>query len=95
MSYRDVNEKIFNKLNELELKKVGKQIEKLYPEVVLRAFPQNKILNANQAVTQLQKETNLDENTIRNCLSELIERKELIPSKDSKRNLYLSKMKQL
>ena len=55
MNSQDINEKIFNKLNELELKKLGKPIEKSYPEVVLRAFPQTKILNAKQAITHRKK----------------------------------------
>ena len=46
---------------------MGKKIEKSYPEFVRRAFPKDKILNANQAVTHLQKETKLDESIVRNC----------------------------
>ena len=36
---RDINEKIFEKLNEIEHKKMGKRIEQSYPEVIKRAFP--------------------------------------------------------
>ena len=92
---QDVNEKIFEKLNEIEQKKIGKQIEKSYPEVVRRAFPKDKILNANEAVSYLKKETRLDEGVIRNSLGELLEKKEIIPSRDTRGRLHLSKMKKL
>jgi hypothetical protein len=95
LSHQDINEKVFERLNEIELKKVGKQIEKSYPNFVLRAFPKDKILNASQAVTYLKKETNLNEGVVRNCLADLIDKKELIPSRDSRGRLHLSKMKKL
>jgi len=59
------------------------------------AFPKDQILNANQAVTQLGKTTNLDEGVIRNCLGDLIEKKEIIPSRGTQGRLHLSKMKKL
>ena len=33
--------KEFDGLNKIELKKMGKKIEKSYPKIVLSAFPQN------------------------------------------------------
>ena len=42
---QDINEKIFEKLNEIERKKMGIKIERQYPEVIKRAFP-NGILKA-------------------------------------------------
>ena len=74
---------------------MGKKIEKKYPEIVRRAFPKDKILNAGEAVTHLQKETKLDEKIVRNCLADLIDKKEIIPSRDTRGNLFLSKMKKL
>jgi hypothetical protein len=90
----EINDKVFSKLNDIELIKMGKKIEEKYPYVVLNAFP-DKILNVDEAISHLMKATNLDESVIRNCLSELIDRKELIPSKDSKGNLFLSKMRKI
>ena len=90
-----VDQRVFDKLNEIELRKKGKQAEKLYPEVIKRAFPNDQILNANQAVKDLIKATNLDESVVRNCLAELIDQKEFIPSWDSKGRLHLAKMKKM
>lgn len=73
---------------------MGKKIEEKYPDVVLNAFP-DKILNVDEAISHLMKATDLDESVIRNCLSELIDRKKLIPSKDTRGNLFLSKMRKL
>ena len=89
-----MNDRVFSALNDIELIKMGKKAEEKYPDVVLAAFP-DKIVNVNEAISHLMKATSLDENIVRNCLSELIDRKELIPSKDSKGNLFLSKMKKL
>ena len=74
---------------------MGKKVEKSYPEVVRRAFPKDKILNAGEAVTHLRKVTSLEEGVIRNCLADLIDKKEIIPSRDTRGRLYLSKMKKL
>jgi hypothetical protein len=92
---RDVNEAVFEKLDQIDLKKMGKQIQKFYPEVVKRAFPKDKILTASEAVTHLCKVTRLDEGVIRNCLSELIDKKDIIPSRDTRERLHLSLMKKL
>ena len=94
MNNYEINDKIFSKLNDIEIGKMANKVEERYPEVVKRAFP-DKIVKVNEAISHLMKTTNLDENVIRNCLTELIDRKELIPSKDSKGNLFLSKMKKL
>ena len=91
----DINQRVFDRLDQIDLRKKGKQVEKLYPEVVKRAFPNDQILNANQTVKHLQKTTNLDEGVIRGCLADLIEKNELIPSKDSKGNLHLAKMRKM
>lgn len=91
----DINQRVFEKLNEIERKKIGKRIEKCYPQYVLRSFPDNQIMNANQAISYLENKTNLDQVIIRNCLSELISRKELIPAKDTCGRLHLSKMKKI
>lgn len=91
----DINQRVFDKLNEIERKKMGIKIERQYPEVIKRAFPNDQILNANQAVKDLMKATNLDESVVRNCLAELIDQKEFVPSWDSKGSLHLAKMKKL
>ena len=92
---QDINEKIFDKLSEIELKKKGKQVEKLYPEVIKRAFPNDQIVNEYQAVKHLREATNLEENVIREGLSNLIGSNDLIPSKDSRGRLHLAKFKKL
>ena len=91
----NINQRVFDKLNEIELTKKGKQAEKLYPEVIKRAFPNGQILKANHAVKDLMKTTNLDESIVRNCLAELIDQKEVVPSWDSKGSLHLAKMKKI
>ena len=63
----NINQRVFDKLDDIDLRKKTKQVEKLYPEAVKRAFPKDKILNAGEAVTHLQKETKLDESIVRNC----------------------------
>jgi hypothetical protein len=93
MSFRDVNEKVFNKLNELELKKVEKKINQSYPELIFRSFPDSEILREDQAIKHLERTTNLDQNIIVDSLNELIGNKKLIVAKDSKYRTYLRKLK--
>ena len=92
---QDINSKVFEKLDELEVKRMGKRIEKSYPTVIKKAFPNDQILESNQAVRHLKKTTNLDEVVIRQCLADLIEKNELIPSKDSRGQLHLAKMRKM
>ena len=92
---QDINSKVFKKLDDLEIKKMEKRIEKSYPEIVRRAFPKDKILNAGEAVTHLRKVTSLEEGVIRNCLADLIGKKEIISSRDTKGRLHLAKLKKL
>lgn len=92
---QDINSKVFEKLEELEVKRMGKRIEKSYPTVIKRAFPNDQILESNQAVKHLKKTTNLDEGVIRGCLADLIGTNDLIPSKDSKGQLHLAKMRKI
>ena len=94
MTNYEINDKIFSKLNDLEIAKMGEKAEAKYPDVVFNAFP-DKIVNVDEAITHLIKVTGLDESLIRKCLAELVDRKQLIPSKDSKGNLFLSKMRKL
>ena len=63
--------------------------------MIFQAFPDKKILNENQTVTHLKKATDLDEVTIRQCLADLIGTNELIPTKDSRGNLHLAKMRKM
>jgi len=93
LSFRDVNEKVFNKLNELELKKVEKKINQSYPELIFRSFPDSDILREDKAITHLEKTTGLDQKTIIDSVQELKESKRLIVAKDSKYRTYLSKLK--
>ena len=59
MNY-EINDKIFSKLSEIELIKMGKKAEEKYPDVVKNAFP-DKILNVNEAISYLIKTTDLGE----------------------------------
>jgi hypothetical protein len=93
MSYRDVNEKIFSKLDELELKKVEKKINQSYPELIIRSFPDSEILREDKAIAHLEKITGLHQNIIAHSLNELISQKKLIPAFDTKQRLHLRKLK--
>ncbi|MGZ5551310.1 MAG: hypothetical protein ACXWE7_11045 [Nitrososphaeraceae archaeon] len=93
MSYRDINEKVFEKLNELERTKLGKKAEALRPEQIFRIFPNDQILTEDKAVSFLQKETSLDESTIVTSINKLIKDKKIITAFDRKGKLHLRKMK--
>ena len=78
MSYRDINEKVFESLNEIELQKLGKKAESLRPEQILKVFPNDQIMQEDKAISFLEKETSLDQATIIKSISKLIKDKKLI-----------------
>jgi hypothetical protein len=93
MNY-EINDKIFSILNDIELDKMGKRAKKLHPEVCLRAFPENDILNRPEAVRYLRSKTSLDENTIDESLDKLVADKKLITAR-TPNGLYLRKMRKI
>ena len=93
MNY-EINDKIFSALNEIELKKLGKRAKDLQPEVCLRSFPENDILNHREAINHIRSRTNLDEATIEGSLEKLVSEKKLITARTPK-GLYLRKMRKL
>ena len=93
MNY-EINDKIFSALNEIELKKMAKRATNLQPEICLRSFPENDILNHREAVLHLKSKTNLDDNTIEESLDKLISENKLITARTPK-GLYLRKMRKL
>jgi hypothetical protein len=88
-----VNEKVFNKLNDIELEKVGRKIKDSYPEMIFRSFPDSQILREDKAISHLEKATGLDHNTIIHSVKELVSQNKLIVAKDSKYRTYFSKLK--
>jgi len=92
---QEINEKIFDKLNEIELKKFSKKVDLKRPEQVLNSFPSTEILPEEKAILHLKKETDLDEGTIISSLKILIKDKKIITASDSKGRIYFSKMRKL
>ena len=95
MSYRDINEKVFERLNDLERNKLGKKVEALRPEQIFRIFPNDQILSEDKAVSFLQKETSLDESTIVTSINKLIKDKKIITAFDRKGKVHSRTMKKL
>jgi hypothetical protein len=92
MSGRNIHEKVFESLNEIERRKLGKKIDKeLIPEIIFTTFPDNDILNEQQAISHLEKKTGLDQNVIAHSINELISQKKLITAFDTKNRLHLRK----
>lgn len=94
MSYRDINEKVFERLNDLERNKLGKKVEALRPEQIFRIFPNDQVLSEDKAVSFLQ-ETSLDESTIVTSINKLIKDKKIITAFDRKGKVHSRKMKKL
>jgi hypothetical protein len=90
----EINDKVFSKLNDIELKKMGRLATNLQPEICLRSFPENDILNHKEAISHIRSKTNLDEATIEESLDKLISEKKIITARTSK-GLYLRKMQKL
>ena len=69
---------------------MGKRAKDLQPEVCLRSFPENDILNHREAISHLKIKTSLDEDTIEESLDKLISEKKIITARTPK-GLYLQK----
>jgi hypothetical protein len=93
MNYES-NDKIFSKLNQIEVDKIGKRVMSLQPEICFRSFPENDILNHREAVLHLRSKTNLDENTIEQSLDKLISEKKIITARTPK-GLRVRKIRKL
>lgn len=95
MSYggQGVNEKAFERLDEIERKKIEKSIDENRPNQVMKEFPDDKILSEDQAGNLLVKETGLDEATVISSIIKLIKEHKLITSYDTKNRLHIQKMK--
>ena len=93
MNYES-NDKIFSKLNQIEVYKIGKRVMSLQPEICFPSIPENDILNHREAVLHLRSKTNLDENTIEQSLDKLISEKKIITARTPK-GLHVRKIRKL
>ena len=73
---------------------MGKRATNLQPEVVLKNFPTDDILNHKEAISHIRRKTSLDEDTIEKSIDKLIAEKKLITARTPK-GLYLRKMRKL
>ena len=90
MNY-EINDKIFSKLNEIEIKKFAKKIDENQPNQIYKTFPNDKILSEDSAITYLTKSTGLDEPTVINAVNTLIKDRKLITATDRHNKLHLRK----
>jgi hypothetical protein len=91
----EINEKVFSKLNEIEIKKFAKKADQAQPKNVLNIFPEDRIMTDKEAVKYIKSKTFLDEDVIVNSLNTLLQDKKLIGVYDRKQNLHLRKMRRL
>lgn len=93
MSYgQDINDKLFNRFDQLERKKFEKKIDENRPDQIYQAFPSSeKILSEDQAVNLLIKETGLDESTVIRSINQLIKDRKFVTAYDTKNRLHLRK----
>lgn len=92
MSYgQDINDKLFNRFDQIERKKFEKKIDENIPNQIFSSFPDDKILEENTAISFLTKSTGLDEDTIIRSVNELIKSKKLITAQDRQNRLHLRK----
>jgi hypothetical protein len=73
---------------------MGKRVTALQPEICLRSFPENDILNHREAINHIRNKTSLDEATIEQSLDKLVSEKKIITARTPK-GLFLRKMRKL
>ena len=86
-----INDKIFTRLNEIEVEKLSKKIEDNRPKQILSVFPENQTLTDKEAIKYIKSKTGLDDNTIIHSFNSLLENKKLISVYDRKNELHLTK----
>ena len=86
-----INDKIFTRLNEIELEKLSKKIEDNRPKQILSVFPENQTLTDKEAIKYIKSKTGLDDNTIIHSFNSLLENKKLISVYDRKNELHFTK----
>lgn len=86
-----INDKIFTRLNEIEVEKLSKKIDDNRPKQILSVFPENQTLTDKEAIKYIKSKTGLDDNTIIHSFNSLLENKKLISVYDRKNELHLTK----
>ena len=86
-----INDKIFTRLNEIEVEKLSKKIDDNRPKQILSVFPENQTLSDKEAIKYIKSKTGLDDNTIIHSFNSLLENKKLISVYDRKNELHLTK----
>lgn len=86
-----INDKIFTRLNEIDVEKLSKKIDDNRPKQILSVFPENQTLTDKEAIKYIKSKTGLDDNTIIHSFNSLLENKKLISVYDRKNELHLTK----
>lgn len=86
-----INDKIFTRLNEIEVEILSKKIDDNRPKQILSVFPENQTLTDKEAIKYIKSKTGLDDNTIIHSFNSLLENKKLISVYDRKNELHLTK----
>lgn len=86
-----INDKIFTRLNEIEVEKLSKQIDENRPKQILSVFKENQTLTDREAIKYNKSKTGLDDNTIIHSFNSLLENKKLIGVYNRKNELHLTK----
>lgn len=86
-----INDRIFTRLNEIDVEKLSKKIDDNRPKQILSVFPENQTLTDKEAIKYIKSKTGLDANTIIHSFNSLLENKKLISVYDRKNELHLTK----
>lgn len=86
-----INDRIFTRLNEIDVEKLSKKIDDNRPKQILSVFPENQTLTDKEAIKYIKSKTGLDDNTIIHSFNSLLENKKLISVYDRKNELHLTK----
>ena len=92
MSFRDINEKLFDRLEKKHRKDVENKIPQLRDKQIYDSFPLGDTLPDHTAIKILKDKTELPENEVIESLNRLIEGRKIISKNGIKTNkLYLTK----
>jgi hypothetical protein len=92
LSFRDINEKLFDRLEKKHRKDVESKIPQLRDKQIYDSFPANDILSDQTAIKILKDKTMLEENEIVESINRLIKGRKIISKNGIKTNkLYLRK----
>jgi len=78
---QSIDEKVFDKLDQIDKKKIEKQIPHYHDKMVYNELPNDDIIDSGSAIERIKKRTNLNDDQITKSLNRLVDNQSVVSQK--------------